>query len=142
MLKRLLITSILFVFIVGCSLYESSNRKAIENNSSGIVVLMNGIDKTITHYYVCSRSSTLPEFLKEPLEVIESPTASESYSVLLNESATPQWVVVYQTNVDSQTHDFCKIYMINQAPFNHSLVISAARLGVDKLGQLAKTARP
>lgn len=135
MLKHLLRASILLLFmpLLGCSLYESNQRKAIEKNENNIVGSFSGMSENLKYYYNCVRTVEMPEFLREPLEVVETPYERLGQSVLLNVRTEPFWVAVYQHH-DSQHHDYCKVYPIRtNSNLSHSEILFAARLGHNKM---------
>ena len=64
---------LIFLFAAGCTVYQSGGRAAIEKNQSNLVgTYSTGYDAKLEYYYKCSTSVTTPDFLKEPLEVVES----------------------------------------------------------------------
>ncbi len=140
MLKNLIFNSLLLVFLASCSLYESGGRQAIEKNENAIVVRHSaGLSPNQQHYYVCSRTKELPGFLREALEVIETPFESRGFSVLLNARANQKWIAVYQHNVELNTHDQCKIYFLRSQHLNKKRVLNAAKIGVDKITEFYRS---
>jgi hypothetical protein len=127
----------LFVlFLAACTLYESGGREAIEKNQGNIVT--SGFSLSLNGYYRCERSLVTPDFLKEPLEVldvsdwIEKKFEKQDVSLLLQTSHTPHWLVVYTQQSLSQEYDSCKIYFLK--PIRSSTQISeGAQLAVAQM---------
>ena len=139
-LKSTIITSALL--ICSCSVYESGGRKAIETNENNIVGSY-GFSQSLTEYYICEQQSTEPEFLKSPLEVIDTPFDSKNITPLYNSSATPPAVIVYTVNANS-IYTFCRISTFT--PATRSLLSSKiqqmAQLAHTQLDKLLSATRP
>lgn len=132
----------LLFFLAACSLYESSGRQAIEKNEGGIVT--SGLILEPQGYYVCSRAYILPDFLKEPLEVLATPYEKRNYSVLLKTNSAPDWLVIYKHNTATEgknenadegaieSYDSCKIFFLKPNPPAIDLLRSAD-LGAEQL---------
>jgi hypothetical protein len=121
----------------GCSLYESAGRKAIEKNENGIVVLSTmGLSGDPLHYYNCEKRSTLPSFLKEPLEVIETEYESQGLSVMTTSSSASPWIAVYRHNAEQDAHTHCKVYPLRSSSLSRPAILNAARVGVAQVTAL------
>ncbi len=124
-----------FLFLAACSLYESSGHKAIEKNQGGIVtaggLVASGFGLKPYSYYTCARSLTTPDFLKEPLEVLETPFEQENFSVLLNSQSSPGWLAVYRHQ--NEFYDTCKIYFLQSSTSAEEVYLNAAHIGVTQL---------
>lgn len=118
------------VFLSSCSIYESNGREIIEKNQGGIVA--SGFSFKTNVYYVCSRSYVTPEFLKAPLEVIETEYEKKNISVLYNEHSQPHSVVVYHHNVLGELYDSCKMFFLKRVS-TESQILDAAQLGIEQL---------
>jgi hypothetical protein len=104
---RTVLLSLTILFLFGCTLYESDGRKAIAKNENGL--LTSGLDTRYHFYYECQKETTLPAFLKEPLEVIETSLERQNISVLTNTSSSPAWLVLYHHLRDQDAHTYCLI---------------------------------
>lgn len=128
------------LFLCACSLYESSGRQAIEKDDGGIVT--SGLSLKPSGYYACSRTYTLPSFLKEPLEVLETPFEKKNYSVLFNTTSTPNWLVIYRhhPSVTSyvESYDSCKFFFLKSEP-TETDILSVVELGVEQLMRFNKS---
>jgi hypothetical protein len=142
MLRILVLNSILLFFLTSCTLYESGGRQAIEKNENNLVgSYAAGLSAKHQHYYVCSHTKELPDFLLEALEVIETPHETRNFSILLNARTTPKWIAVYRHNLELNTHEQCKIYFLNNQPINKKRILIAANIGVQKISELSNSAR-
>ena len=104
---RTVILVITFLSLIGCTLYDSDGRRAIAKNENGL--LTSGLNTQFHFYYECLKETNLPAFLKEPLEVIETPLERQNISVLTNSSTSPAWIVLYHHVRDEEVHTYCMI---------------------------------
>lgn len=122
--------------LVSCSLYESGGREAIEKNQSGIVGGFNTFNKKLTHYSACNSTYEEPEFLKAPLEVIETSYENEDISVFYSGISSPRWLAVYRYDSILQLHSHCKIYSLSGLSLNPTKIKQAIDIGVSNLKKL------
>ncbi len=148
-----LLIAMAFIFLASCSVYESGQRKAIETNEGGIVGAY-GFAQSLTEYYICEQQTSQPDFLKSPLEVIDTPFDSKNITTLYNSKSNPPSVVVYTvastensnavasassaTNTSSianttssDLYTFCRV---------SSLLPSTRNLSAEKIQQIARFA--
>lgn len=136
MLKNIIFNTILLFFLSSCSLYESGGRQAIEKNEGNLVgSYVAGLSANQQHYYVCSRTKKLPDFLSEALEVIETPLETQNISVLLNSRSAPNWVAIYRQNLEFNHYDQCKIYFLKTKKLSAKRILQAAQIGVKKIDE-------
>ncbi|OFZ12789.1 MAG: hypothetical protein A2Z20_07040 [Bdellovibrionales bacterium RBG_16_40_8] len=124
--------------LAACTVYKSTAREAIEKNTDGILGTMNfGLNVTSQLSYFCSRSAETPSFLKEPLEVLDTPLAQENITVLSDPYTELNWVIVYQHNSKLNCHEYCKIYFLKSPPYSHENLLSAAKEGFERLREMS-----
>ena len=141
MLRFLITNGILLFLLTSCTLYESGGRQAIEKNENNIVGSYSaGLSTNHQHYYVCSRTKELPDFLLEALEVMETPYEKHNFSVLLNSRVTPKWIAIYHHNSELNAHEQCKVYFLKNKSLNKKRILRAARVGVQKINEFSTPA--
>jgi hypothetical protein len=131
-------SNILFAFVaasllanlISCTAYQSGGRRVIAENQNGI---LNGLSTTPLSYYTCSTSIDEPDFLKEPLDVIETPFEDQNFSVLHNADHAPDWVAIHRFNETLNRHEQCKIYFLGGHLMQKHELTLAAKLGVNKI---------
>jgi len=117
------------VWLVGCSIYESSGHKAIAENQGGILTA--GLNTRLQYYYECRRENDVPGFLKDPMEVIETEFESQNISILAHPTADAPWVVAYHHLPNTNLYTYCKVFSLyTKQVRTHK---DAAALGIEKL---------
>lgn len=128
-----------FIFVMSfsssCTLYKSSGREAIVENENNIVgSYATGIDQKASVYYNCVETRVSPDFLKEPLVVLETHFEKLNFSALFKEKKiginTSQSVIVYRYDENQNIHDFCQLDPIQNVFFNPREIAIATELGV------------
>ena len=113
LVSNLLISGLLVTGSLGCSLYQSTGREAIEK---GTIPISSGLDASLNVLYECHKDYRTPHYLKAPFEVLEAPLIPREYSVLLQGAVEPFWVVIY-THVNHEKYYSCQ-YHITQEHFD------------------------
>lgn len=121
------------IFSMGCSLYQSSGREAIEKGLIPIEVA-SGLDTHFQTFYLCKKDYSTPAYLKVPLEVLEAPHLPKEYSVLLQDHKEPYWVLVYTHH--NQEHYLSCQYHLHPEHFEHLNAI--ALKGFEKIEGLTR----
>jgi hypothetical protein len=133
-----LVNIVLALLLCSCTLYQSEQRKAIEKNTDGIVVFT-GLTPEMKNYFVCTQANELPDFLKEPLEVVDTPYEADNYSTLFSAQSVPQWLGVYHHDNVKNVHDYCKIYFLKSTSHLHSrALVEAAKIGVEQIEKMSR----
>lgn len=139
--KKLFITTGFFI-LASCSIYESGGRKAIETNEGNLVGSYS-FAQTLTEYYICEQQTVEPDFLKSPLEVIDTPFDSKNLTTLYNSHSNPPSVIVYTVSA-KDTYTFCRISSLMPSSQNLSLqkIQQIARLASVQIDKLLNSTRP
>ncbi len=131
-----------FLLVSACSMYESPGRKAIESNEGGIVGTF-GLSESLTEFYVCGRETTEPDFLKSPLEVVETPFDAQNITTLYNSQSSPPSVIVYTVTANS-TYAFCRVSSLLPTSKNLTTfqIQKIAESAAKKIENITNEARP
>lgn len=140
-MKKTFIAS--FVFLISaCSVYESGGRKALENNEGDIIGAY-GVAGTPSDFYFCSSEKSEPEFLKSPLEVIETTLDAENFTTLYNAESTPPSVIVYTVDSNNK-YSYCRVSHFS--PLTKSLsiekILQFSNFAANRIKQIYSQTRP
>ena len=121
------------IAFTSCSLYESTGRKAIEDNENGIVGAYS-LNTGHTLAYHCLSSSESPAFLHEPLEAITTPYEAEDMTTLLDTHATPIFLAMAKMIAPNQ-YVSCKVRFLtaSASTIHNRDIAKAAQLGHEQI---------
>lgn len=137
--------SLIIIFVIafsisGCTLYQSGGRKAIETNQGGL--LGAGINSVLNAYYNCEHTFDTPDFLKEGLEVVDTPFESQNYSILYDRHSSPPLIAVYSNDTEEKSYRFCKVYMLKSEVAVRERLTRLANFAIQLLENYPKSSRP
>ncbi len=95
------------VVVTGCSLYESTGRKAIEDNENDVVGTYS-LNANRTLAYRCAVTTQSPNFLREPMEAIATPYESEDITTLIDVRSSPVILAMEKVMLSGQ-YASCRI---------------------------------
>ena len=122
------------ISLIGCTIYQSDGREAIEDNKADIVVIM-GVDDELNTEFQCLRSVSAPEETKGPAQVIDHEDEADGYSAFLVTNENNKNLIVYLVpNLElGEPHLYCDLD--THGDYSKSKIRSAIRLGVRLLAE-------
>jgi len=126
---RVVAFSSFFIFIFGCTVYQSDGRQAIEKNKANIVGTF-GFDPYHKVDYRCEMGGDAPDALHSPTEVIESEFEASGYSSFLIKKYPHKEILVYRYDPNSHYHHICRLHLMSDSDADQK---GAIRLAVNLL---------
>ncbi len=121
------------VVFTNCSLYESTGRKAIEDNENNVVGAYSlNTDRTLA--YRCLSSNEAPAFLHEPMEAITTPYEAEDMTTLVDTHSTPIFLAM-EKMIAPNKYASCKVRFLTASTSIISTrdIAKAAQLGHEQI---------
>jgi hypothetical protein len=117
--------------LVGCTVYQSDGREAIEKNKAQIVTLSRTDgDPEDSFHIVCSYGRSTTDDIRPPAEVVETEFESRGFSTFLRQSAKAWSVVVYRSGGSGANDIHSQCLMTTEQGLTRERLRSAVELGV------------